>query len=64
MAEKNEKKCSKCGEMKNLSEYHLHEPKKSKTRRRPDCKECRKIQNREYYLRKKMEKLNKKSSKE
>ena len=41
------KTCSKCGETKSLIEFNRDKTKKDG--RRPDCKECRKVQKRKYY---------------
>jgi len=41
------KKCTKCGEEKNYSEFHKH--KHYKDGYRSQCKECRKVKDQEYY---------------
>lgn len=45
------KTCIQCKEVKAISDFHLlHDPKHSKSYRRAECKECRKKNNREAYL--------------
>ncbi len=50
-----EKKCMDCGEVKPISQYHIH--KDSKDMHQPRCKPCSKIYQHKYYQAKK-EKMN------
>lgn len=43
------KRCNKCHEMKELTQFNMQ----TKTRRRADCKECRKKTNTSYYAKNK-----------
>lgn len=71
---KDGKKCCRvCEVIKDISEFHLHCPSKSQTRRRPDCKDCQQKRNKDLYQLRKaqgktqkyyLEKQKKKKSKE
>ena len=53
------KVCSKCGEEKELSEFHIK--KSMKDGRNPTCKDCRKMESEKYYD-KNSEKINERIS--
>jgi hypothetical protein len=42
------RKCNHCGELKDKSEFQVNNPRTG--RRRPECKECTRVYNRERYL--------------
>lgn len=49
LLEEGNMKCSKCDCVKSINDFNLQNPKTSPTRRRPNCKDCRKQINKSYY---------------
>ena len=54
------KKCTKCGEIKNINEFQTNgiKNKKGEIIKKSNCKDCRKIINKQYYQKRKDKNIN------